>query len=105
MTDDKLHTEIAAALNADGFAAAGYNEYGSVVRTGHKVEASNRPGVARVSRKISLLYSRSGCPACDNDQQSALAAYAAVLRQAAYGVEERSGMSEPYLLVTPKAGA
>lgn len=98
MSDGKLHLEIAADLDGDGHEAADYNEYGSVVIAGYRIEASNRADTARVS-----------CPTPGPGRGTALAAgavsaYAATLRRAGNDVVEREGMSAPYLLVTPKAG-
>jgi hypothetical protein len=88
-----LILDAAAELWGAAHVPAGYNEYGSVVTPGYKVEASNRPGTVRVEHvlpesDLSDPNRMSGAERYEA-RHAARDAYAATLEAAGWVVEKR----------------
>ncbi len=105
-----LILDAAAELWGASHKPAGYNEYGSVVTPGYKVEASNRPATVRVEHKLpeSDLSdpNRASFDERCEARISAAAAYAETLRKTGWSVEERTVMgNRPILFAARPEGA
>lgn len=100
----RLRADVAEGLRGAGHELAGYNEYGSVVTPGYRVENSNKPDRARVEHKLPEP-DLSDPDRASHDERcearlAAAAAYAATLRAAGFDVIERTVLgNRPILLV------
>jgi hypothetical protein len=96
--------DAAAELRGSAHEPAGYNEYGSVVTPGYKVEESTRPDAARVEHRLPVAdLSDPDRPSSGERfaaETDACDTYASSLRAAGWLVVERyAGMTgRPFLL-------
>lgn len=101
---ERLRLDVAAELYGGTFEPAGYNEYGSVIEPGYKVEASS-DGAVRVSHKMPeadlLDPDRLSSDERWRIRIEACAKYAGALRSAGWEATDpviKGGSFEPWLI-------